>query len=221
MKMERLNMNTLEAKMVKTCYGYDEFYWVVDGQPITTYLEQHRPESLSAFGSLSGLLPAWSGKLIWQWENDLVWEMVSSEEELNVPILVCEDDCDLSCIVITAHIRKTETMVYWDRIGRLDHSHFDLLEYNQSGILCLESYTDEDWENYGSNIGLDPYGSAQYWKWVSENCYEEHMRRQRNYMKPFMQDEQNMEWIWSPEWKFERKQYEAVVTQYQEIRGRS
>lgn len=106
-------MNTLEAKLVKTCYAYDEFYWVVDGQPITTYLEQHRPESLSAFGSLSGLLPAWSGKLIWQWENDLVWEMVSSEEELNVPILVCEDDCDLSCIVITAHIRKTETFVYW------------------------------------------------------------------------------------------------------------
>ena len=116
-------MNTLEAKLVKTCYGYDEFYWVIDGQPITAYLEQHRPQSLSAFGSLSGLLPTWSGKLIWQWENDLIWEMVLSEEELNVPILVCEDDCDLSCIVITVHIRKTETMVYWDRIGRVDHSH--------------------------------------------------------------------------------------------------
>ena len=90
------------------------------------------------------------------------------------------------------------------------------LEYNQSGILCLEAYTDEDWENYGSSIALEPYGSAEYWKWVSENCYEEHMRRQRNYMKPFMQDEQNMEWIWSSGWKFERKQYEAVVTQYQE-----
>ena len=147
--------------------------------------------------------------------------MVLSEEELNVPILVCEDDCDLSCIVITAHIRKTETMVYWDRIGRLDHSHFDLLEYNQSGILCLETYTDEDWENYGSSIALEPYGSAQYWKWVSENCYEEHIRRQRNYRKPFMQDEQNVEWIWSPGWKFERKHYEAVVAEYQEIRGRS
>ena len=163
-------MNTLEAKLVKTCYGYDEFYWVIDGHPITAYLEQHRPESLSAFGSLSGLLPAWSGQLIWQWENDLIWEMVLSEEELNVPILVCEDDCDLSCIVITAHIRKTESMVYWDRIGRLDHSHFDLLKYNQSGILCLETYTDEDWENYGSSIALEPYGSAEYWKWVSENC---------------------------------------------------
>ena len=47
------------------------------------------------------------------------------------------------------------------------------------------------------------------------------MRRQRNYIKPFMQDEQNVEWIWSPAWKFERKQYEAVVAQYQEIRSRS
>ena len=71
-------MNTLEAKLVKTCYGYDEFYWVIDGHPITAYLEQHRPESLSAFGSLSGLLPAWSWKLIRQWENDLVWNITKA-----------------------------------------------------------------------------------------------------------------------------------------------
>lgn len=108
--------------------------------------------------------------------------------------------------------------VYWDRIGSLDHSHFDLSQYNQSGILCLEAYTDEDWENYGDNIALEPYGSAEYWKWVSENGYEEHMRRLRNYRKPYMQDEQNIEWIWSPGWKFERKDYEAMVTQYEKLR---
>lgn len=213
-------MNNMEVKQIETCYGYHEFYWIIDGRLITVYLEQHRPDSLSAFGSLLGLLPAWSGKLIWPWENDLVWEMVCSEEELNMPLLVCEDDCDLSCIVIVAHIRKTETYVYWDRIGSLDHSHFDLSQYNQSGILCLEAYTDEDWENYEDNIALEPYGSTEYWKWVSENGYEEHMRRQRNYRKPYMQDEQNIEWIWSPGWKFERKDYEAMVTQYEKLRGR-
>lgn len=214
-------MNKIEGKKVKTRYGYEEFYWVIDDRPITLYLEQHKPDSLSAFGSLLGLLPAWSGKLIWPWENDLVWEMACSEEELNVPILVCEDDCDLSCIVIVAHIRKTEQVIYWDRIGRVDHSRFDLSQYNQSGILCLEAYTDEDWETYGSNIALEPYGSPEYWKWVSENGYEEHIRRQRNYQKPYMQDEQNIEWIWSPGWMFERKQYALMIAQYQELRTKS
>lgn len=57
-------MNNIEVKQVKTYYGYQEFYWIIDGRPITAYLEQHRPDSLSAFGSLLGLLPAWSGKLI-------------------------------------------------------------------------------------------------------------------------------------------------------------
>ena len=33
---------------------------------------------LSAFGSLSGLLPAWSWKLIRQWENDLVWNITKA-----------------------------------------------------------------------------------------------------------------------------------------------
>ena len=137
-------MNHINVKPVKTRYDYFEDYLIIDGIPIVSYLEQHKPVSLSMFHSLLGLLPAWSGKLIWQWENDFIWEMVNSLEELNVPILVCEDDCDLSCIVIVAHIHKDKNTVYWDKIGLLNHSNINRKEYEQSGILCLEAYTEED-----------------------------------------------------------------------------
>lgn len=116
-------MNHIEVRSMKTCYNYFEYYWIIDGIPITKYLENYKPSNFSTFGSFLGLLPAWSGDLIWQWENDFIWEMVTNQEELNVPILVCEDDCDLSCIVIVVHIRKEETIVYWDRIGLLNHSN--------------------------------------------------------------------------------------------------
>lgn len=208
-------MNHIEVKQTKTYCDYSEHYWVIDGTPITFYLDRHRP---SGYSSLLGLMPAWNGELLSQWENDFVWEMVDSQEELNVPILVCEDDQDLSCIVIVAHIRKENTMVYWDKIGVLDHSNFVLDEYNQSGILCLEAYTDQDWELYGSNIALEEYGSSDYWKWVNENCYEEQIRRLRNYMKPYMQDDANIKWFWSSDWAFETDNYVAMVEQYRNLK---
>ena len=208
-------MNHIEVNQIKTSYDYPEHYWVIDGTPITFYLNRHRP---SGYSSLLGLMPAWNGELLSQWENDFVWEMVDSQAELNVPILVCEDDQDLSCIVIVAHIRKENTMVYWDKIGVLDHSNFVLDEYNQSGILCLEAYTDQDWKLYGSNIALEEYGSPDYWKWVNENCYEEQIRRLRNYMKPYMQDDANIKWFWSSDWAFETDNYAAMVEQYRNLK---
>lgn len=152
--------------------------------------------------------------MIWQWENDFVWEMVDSQEALNVPILVCEDDQDLSCIVIVAHIRKEKAAVYWDKIGVLNHSNIVPHAYEQSGILCLEAYTDKDWEMYGSNIALEQHGSPEYWKWVSENCCEEHIRRLRNYLKPYMQEETNIKWFWTTNWAFDLDDYGAMVAQY-------
>lgn len=212
------HMNHIAAKHIKTCYDDTEYYWIIDDTPITVYIDQYVQlmdiKPLLHFGSLLGLLPAWSGELIWQWENDFIWELVDSHEDLNVPILVCEDDCGLSCIVIVAHIRKTANNVYWDKIGLLDHSNMMAKQYQESGILCLEAYTNEDWEKYGDNIATEQYGSSQYWQWVSENCYEEHMRQLRNYIKPYMQKEENIQWIWEPKWQFKKQNYNEVVEQY-------
>lgn len=51
----------------------------------------------------------------------------------------------------------------------------------------------------------------------SENSYEEHIRRLRNYLKPYMQNGQNVEWIWETGWQFEREEYEIMAERYREI----
>lgn len=215
-------MNRIEVKQVMNRYDYPEPYWIIDGKPITAYLDeaiQRKPiPDIKRFGTLLGLLPAWSGELEWQWENDFIWELVDSKEELNVPILVCEDDCDLSCIVLVAHIRKEGDKVYWDKLGSWSKKNYNYEEENQSGILCLETYTDEDWEKYGDNIATEKYNSRAYWKWVKENYYEEYIRRLHNYVKPHMQQDANIDWISEVAWVFDLQEYTTVVEYYRELK---
>lgn len=66
-----------------------------------------------------------------------------------MPVLVCEDDYDLSCIVIMAKIRKKEPdTVYWDSLGKCRFGKPGFQIEKQSGILYLK-HTDQDWENRG------------------------------------------------------------------------
>ena len=146
-------MNRIHMELVQTIYDYGEYYWMIDGRPIVRYLNEAVSAGacprLEVFGSLEGLLSAWTGELVWKAENRFIWEMVDSSEDLNVPVLVCEDDCDLSCIVIMAKIRKEPDTVYWDSLGVLSLENQDFRMEKQSGILCLEAYSDQDWEEYG------------------------------------------------------------------------
>ncbi len=216
-------MNHIEVRKIKTCYEYSQNYFIIDNIPITTYIDSFVKEkdnsSLSGYGSLLGLLPAWSGELEWQWENDFVWELVDSNEELNVPILVCEDDCDLSCVVIMVHVHKEEGKVYWDRIGALSHNNYNRQEEQKCGILCLEAYSEDDWAKYGDNIATEKYGSEKYWEWVNANCYEENIRRLRNYMNPYMQDDENVNWIKDVDWIFDENEYKGVIEKYRKIKN--
>lgn len=151
-------------------------------------------------------------------ENDFIWELIDSpEQKLNLPILVCEEDCDLSCIMILVQLRKTEEYICWDKIGVLNRDNWDKDKEMRSGILCLESYTDEDWERYGDNIATERYNSREYWDWVSENWYEENIRRLRNYMKPYLQTDANIEWMKTVNWQFNRAEYMEMVEEYRTL----
>ena len=158
------HLHTIRMDLIRSAYDYKEYYWIIDGKAIVTYLDEWVRAGgcpdLEPFGSLTGLLPAWTGELVWKADNRFIWEMIDSPETLNVPILVCEDDCDLSCIVILARIRKTENLVFWEKLGRLTHENEDFNLEKRSGILCLEAYTDEDWEQYGDNIACEPCEDA-------------------------------------------------------------
>ena len=213
--------NKIKVESTKTCYHYKEYYWLIDEKPVVEYLDEYIKAGLcpdlSRFGSMLGLMPAWTGELIWKWENDFIWELIDSGQEINIPILVCEDDCDLSCIIILVKVHKSENCVYWDKIGYLNQKNWNLTEYQRSGILCLTAYTDEDWEQYGDNIALEQYNSKEYWDWVSGHCYEENMRRLRNYMRPYMQKEENIDWIKETGWEFDIQEYEAAVEVYRKL----
>lgn len=214
-------LHTIEVQKRKTRYDYPEDYWVIDGISVVEELDRFAREGqfseLVGFGSLLGLMPAWSGKLLQRWENDFVWELIDSPEEMNVPILVCEDDCDLSCIVIVAKIRKTEDRVFWECLGYLDRGDWDQEAERHAGILCLEAYTEEDWQKYGDNIATESYGSPAYWEWVWDHGYEEQIRRLRNYMKPYMQKDEHIRWIKEVNWVFDRAQYDRMTESYRKM----
>ncbi len=214
-------MNIISVASVQTLYDYEETYWMIDGKPIVQYIDEYRKqgkcEQLNKFGSMLGLLPAWTGMLEWRADNSFIWEMIYANESLNVPILVCEDDCDLSCIVIIAKIRKTNDRVYWDKIGLLNHENENIYDEIHSGILCLESYTQEDWEKYGDNVALETSCSEIFKSWVSENWDEELIRRRRNYTKPYMQKDENIYWIEDTNWEFDCKEYQKVISVYRNI----
>lgn len=214
-------MNTITAKYFQTPYHYLELYCVIDHHAIVEYLNDYIKDGLcpqlEIFNNMSGLLPAWSGKLISQIDNKFIWELIDSHEELNVPILVCEDDCDFNCIVIVVHIRKTNQYVYWDKIGLLNQEHRDFHQETLSGILYLESYTDEDWLKYGDNIALENIDSQKFKDWISQNWNEEYIRRLRNYLKPYMQNNDNIIWIKDTHWKFPSKDYQNMVEAYRNL----
>lgn len=217
----RYSMNTIDVQPVTTLYGYSESYLLIDGKPIVRYLDEYvRDEkcpALERFGSLLGLLPAWSGELEWAAENRFIWEMIDRPGTLNVPILVCEDDCDLSCIVILARIRKTEDFIFWDKIGLLLHENEDFDLEQRAGIANLDSYSEEDWEIYGGNIAWVEFGSREFFNWIGEHWQEELLRRRRNYTLPYMQKDGNIFWIEDVNWVFAAGQYNHMVEKFREI----
>lgn len=214
-------MNTIDVRPVTTMHGCSEFYWHIDGIPLVRYLDGYVSDgkcpALERSGSLLGLLPAWSGELLWAAENQFIWKMIDSPETLNVPLLVCEDDCDLSCIVILARIRKTKGFVFWDKIGLLSHENEDFNLEQRAGIANLDSYSDEDWEKYGGNIAWKEFGSREFFNWINENWQEELLRRRQNYTLPYMQDESNIFWIEDVNWMFAAGQYHNAVEKYRAI----
>ena len=60
-------MNRIHMELVQTIYDYGEYYWMIDGRPIVRYLNEAVSAGacprLEVFGSLEGLLPAWTGEL--------------------------------------------------------------------------------------------------------------------------------------------------------------
>ena len=213
-------MNHIEVKSMPTPYDYEEHYWVIDGKSLPEYLEEwvsERPDDpLNRLGTLLGLCPAWLNCLEWEGDVRFVWELISMEDAI-LPLLVCEDDLDFSCIVIVAEVHKEGDYVHWKRIGQVLHDNEDFEEEKQSGILKVDAYTDEDWEMYGDNIALETIHSEAWDNWIGENWSEELFRRRMNYTLPYYATEGNIRWLKDVNWTFHRREYEEVVETYKNL----
>lgn len=213
-------MNEITVSPVTTPYGYEEHYLLVDGISVAEltdrFVRENGDNDLKRFRSLNGLCPAWGPGMQNRGEIRFIHQLLWQEEPVNLPILVCEDDLDLSCIVIVAAVRKQGGAVFWDRIGYVDHSEWDPGREMVSGILCLEAYTEDDWARYGDNIALEQVRSRDWRLWISEHWDEELYRRRMNYTLPYFQDERHIRWLKDTEYAFDRTAYENCIRFYEE-----
>lgn len=213
-----MTMNKIEFSYIKTVYNYKKYYCLIDGKCITKYVDEFiKNNNYYPNLNMLGLLPTWTGELMYKSDNIFAWELIDSNNKINLPILVCEEDCDFSCIVIMVKIKKTDNFVYWNKVGILDHKNFDFNIMKRSGIAFLEKYTDDDWKKYGDNIALEDFDSPEFWCWVSNNFDEERIRQHRNYTFPYMQDDNNINWLCNTNWTFQKQQYDNVFEKFREI----
>lgn len=124
-------MNTIAVKPMQTPYGYKEQHLMIDGVFLPYYVDSYAKASEGGYfkGSVSllGLYPAWGKDLLHRGEIRFIWNLIDREEPVILPLLVCEDDLDLSCIVIVAFVRKDADIVYWDRIGFVSREEWKLI----------------------------------------------------------------------------------------------
>ncbi|MCR5542186.1 MAG: hypothetical protein K6F71_15365 [Ruminococcus sp.] len=208
-------MNTIEIRKLTISQNYENDCFVIDGIPLHEYFTKwHKELDLGEIpkplAQADDLAVTWTASF----DNDgdarfMRWLL--EKEKLNLPILSCPDDLDFSCIVIVAEVEKTENHVFWKRIGIVNHSIDKLEEAKEHGIVFVDTYTDEDWEKY-VDAAFMQVESYEWREWISANWSEELFHRHINYTYPCYQDDRNIDWIYDCNWCFDRKQYDALVS---------
>ncbi len=213
--------NHIKLEKTYTAYGYEYSLWSIDGISLPKYLQSWAADlpddkRVRVPVPFSDLWPAWVRNLDWEGDVRFVWKAIEMDKAV-LPLLLCPDDADFTCIVVVVEAEKTEDFVYWNKVGFVLHDREDFAEEKNSGILKLEAYSDEDWEKYGDNIALEEVNSPAWCQWISENWAEELYRRRMNYTLPFYQTEGNVFWMKETGWVFDRREYESMVEEYWEL----
>ncbi len=199
-------MNKIEINRSEKCF-------VIDGIPLYEYIGKWidgNGELLESISPTNELAICWSDKYDFKGDSYFVQFALNQDKSI-IPILLCPDDFDFSCVVIVVDIEKFEDKVIWKRIGLVDHSGESFEEEKKSGILYTEAYSKEDYLRYGDNVASSEIDSDEWHKWISENWDEELFRRRINYTFPYYQNEKNIKWFADCGFVFHRKEYDFVV----------
>ncbi|MBQ8983887.1 MAG: hypothetical protein IJ079_09910 [Lachnospiraceae bacterium] len=211
-------MNHINVTEVKTQYGYTENYWTIDGVDLPTLLDLHVKDTdddyiKSEIKSFAGLCPAWNLDLEWRGDVRFVWKLIGMDS-VTLPLLLCEDDKDFTCIVVVVEMEKNSDFVYWNRIGYVLHDNENFDDEKKSGIMDLEKYSEDDWEKYGDNIALAEIDSKEWRQWINEHWDEELYRRRMNYTLPYYKKAENIKWFVQTDWVFDCNEYESMVDKF-------
>lgn len=207
-------MNTIEIQTITISKGYKNECLFIDGTPLHEYLIKwyHQngwgeiPQPTAPVDELALTLTA-----EFDFDGDARFmRTLMMKDIVNLPILSCPDDMDFSCIVIIAEVEKKGDVVYWKRIGQINHSLENFEEEKEHGIVFVDSYSDEDWKKY-LDVAFLRVNSPEWCEWISVNWSEELFRRRINYTYPCYQNEKNIDWIYECNWCFDRNQYDTLM----------
>lgn len=105
-------MNSIKAEFRKSIYNasHDFLSIIIDGQPLDVLLDKCMPDRL-----INGLIPTLLFRMERDVENEIVWDRVlpGLKHKVNCPILMCPDDLDFSCTIITAEVEYTGLTYIW------------------------------------------------------------------------------------------------------------
>ena len=176
-------MNKITIQKVCKSENWIDFEWFIDGVRLSEHLKQNKIKELPANTEpFDDLCPAWTKSLDYFGDVRFTWELLACEKAV-LPIYLCPEDLDYSCIVIVVEVDKTKDFVYWKRFGLVNHQSYDFSEVD----------------------------SEERGQWISENWDEELFRRRMNYTYPAFQKEENIIWFAELDWCFERNAYEDMV----------
>lgn len=117
--------NHIKLGKVHTAYGQEQLLWSIDGKSLPEYLQSWAADfpdnkMVMAMAPFSDLYPAWAKDLECEGDVRFVWETIELDKAV-LPLLLCPDDTDFSCIAVMAQVEKTEDFVYWHRVGVVLH----------------------------------------------------------------------------------------------------
>lgn len=99
----------------------------IDRKPLDHILNDLYPEDM-----VLGLIPTIVEWMSFDEEAKLVENTFDLTDEVKIlPILMCPDDCDLSCTLIVAEVETANEQVMWKRIGIDMNNPKDLIDQNK------------------------------------------------------------------------------------------
>lgn len=145
--INKLSVENRKSKYVKIAHPII----LIDEQPLEGMLNELYPDDM-----IVGLIPTIVDWISFDEESKAIEHIYDSKDVIKIlPILMCPDDCDLSCTVIVAEVETTNDQIKWNRIG-IDKNNpmevIDKYKFLETGIEWLDdipvmTFSKEDYKS--------------------------------------------------------------------------